>query len=57
MHKTKIINVYMKLGNIIRQMRFHNYIINNMVVDKKTWNNDRQHYVPSLLTTMEECYC
>ena len=45
MHKSKIIDIYMKLRNIIQQMRCHNYIIDKIVVDKKTWNNHRQHYV------------
>ena len=35
MHMSKIIDIYMKLGNIIRQMRCHNYIINKIVVDTK----------------------
>ena len=45
MHKSKILDIYMKLRNIIWQLRFHNYIINKIVFDKKTWNNHRQYYV------------
>ena len=55
MRKSKIIDIYMKLRNIIRQMRCHNYIINKTVFDKKTWLTAL--CAPSLLKTMEECYC
>ena len=45
MHESKIIDIYMKLRHISRQMRCHNYIINKTVFVIKTWNNHRQHYV------------
>ena len=56
--RVKYKNIRMKLGNIIHQMRFHDYVRNKIVVDKKYLEESLTTLcAPSLLETMEECYC